>query len=139
MRAGTHLWHADLKEQHSQPTVFWENHCQSAPIAYCANFLKQNFNMISMNTAPSKLPLFIDIDMNRYYTYFRYQLPWVIVHLVSLNNKLATCYLRLLRSVSSSILDEYGSKWPPITMVGTFSADSQNCKVLASLSCYRNG
>ena len=133
MRVEIHLWHADLKEQHPQPTVCWGNHRQSAPIiAYCcANFLKQNFNMISMNINPSKLPLFMDIYMNRYYKCFRYQLSWVVVHLVSLSNKLATCYLRLLRSVSRPVLDEYGYKWPPIAMAGASSVDQQNRKKLS--------
>jgi len=53
-----------------------------------------------MNTNPSNLALFMNIDMNRYYKYLEYRLPWVIVHLASLNNKLVTCYLRLLRSVN---------------------------------------
>ena len=129
MRVGTQFWHADFKEQHPHPTVVcWENHCQSAPIAYCANLLEQNFNMISMNTDSSKLPLFMDIYMKRYDKYFRYQLAWVIVHLVSLSNKLATCYLRLLRPINSPVLDEYGSKWLPIAMSGTFSVVQQNCK-----------
>lgn len=36
-----------------------------------------------MNTGhPSTLPQYMDIDINKYYKYFRYQHPWTIVHLV---------------------------------------------------------
>ena len=57
MRVGTHLCHADLKKQRPQSTVCWENHRQSAPIAYCAFLLKQlKTQSISINADPrSKL------------------------------------------------------------------------------------
>ena len=105
-----------------------ETHRQNAPRAYCALLLKTIKNIISINADASKLPFSMDIGMSRYYKYFRYQLPWVIVHSVNLNNKLVTCYLRLLRSVSSSVLDEYGPKWPPVAISGASSVDPQNCK-----------
>ena len=131
MKLGTHLCYAYLKgQQLPRPTVRREKHHQSAHIAYyLCTFIENNLNMISMNTDPSKLSLYMNIDMNMHYTYFRYQLPWAIVHLVSLNNKLFTFYLCPLSSVSSPVLIKYyESKWPSVAMASTSSVDPQNCR-----------
>ena len=107
MRVGTHLWYADLKGQPSRSTVCREIYCQIAPIDYCTLLRKRIKNTISMNIDPSKRPLYMDIDMNRYYEHSRYRHSWIIVHLVSLNSKLVAChYLYLLSSVSSPVLAE---------------------------------
>ena len=64
-----------------------------------------------MNIDPSKLPLHMDIDMNKYYyKYFRHKFSWVIVHSINLNNKLVSFDLHLLRSVKNTpVLAEYGA------------------------------
>lgn len=52
-----------------------------------AQFYGKQLNMISRNTNPSNLPLFMNIGMDRHYKCSRYQLPWIVVYSVSLSNK----------------------------------------------------
>ena len=79
-----------------------KNHRQSAPIAYCTFLLKKIWIRslwIYTDDPRSKLPLFVDIiGMNSLLQnhFFGYQLPWTIVHSVSLNNKLVTCVMSIL-------------------------------------------
>ena len=139
MRVGTHLLHADLKGKPPQPTVskkLWPN----CTYSLLHTFIKNTYNTISMNANSNKLLLFMDIGMNQV-KYFGYQLPWVIVYSVSLNDKLVTFYLHLPRSVNSSVLSEYGwSKWASVAMVVmSSSVDQHNWKDSAFPSCCKNG
>ena len=71
MTVGAHFWYADLKWQLSQPTMCEEYHRQNAPIAYyIRTFIENNLIAISMNTDPSKLSPYMDINITRRYKYF---------------------------------------------------------------------
>ena len=77
---------------------------------------------------PGNLSFYINDGMSRYYTYLKYQLLRPIVHSVSLNNKLTTCfYLRLPGSVNSAALTEYEPKQAPIVVKGMSGVVLQNC------------
>ena len=102
----------------------------------------QKYDPYIIDNNPGKLPLYMSIGMGRCYKYIRYQLAWIIVYSVNLNKKLIAYCLRPLWSVSSPVLAKYRSKWAPVAMVSTSSANPQNCKrfsLLPSSSCCENG
>jgi hypothetical protein len=62
------------------------------------------YSIFFINTDFSKLPPYMNIGITRYYSHLGYKLPWVIVHLASLNNKLTTWYLLFLPTNVSKLI-----------------------------------
>ena len=56
-----HILGTDLKGQLPQSTVYREYHRQSVPNSLQRIFIENNLDMISMNTDPSNLLLYMDI------------------------------------------------------------------------------